>query len=505
LTPNGRDCTVAVGSHAVTDLLQPGQVLAGRFRIERFLAQGGFGAVFVAEQLATETRVALKVLWPQILSTQSAVERFMLEARVAGRVRSEHIVRVLDAGLDEQTRMPFLAMELLEGRDVQRLIEQHGPLPPDLVVGYLRQVASGLDKAHAYVDREGKHQPIAHRDLKPENLFVTQRDDGTAMVKILDFGIAKVLSQSANVSTEVKGTPLFMAYEQACGASITPQTDIWALGLIAFYMLTGVNYWRAANNPDAGITQLFGEVLSLPIVPPSQRLSELGRPNVLPPAFDAWFLCVVNRDQRQRPPTAGATIEGLAAALGFPVLPQRAQQQSYAGTSDTFGPAPGLIGHSSDPSFASPATSAVGTAGAVSLSSPGPAKRSMRGPLAMVGAVLVVAGVLTALALGGVLGGAANENTGLVAEPSAVPAASVPTVAAPPNRAEPSAAEPSPEPAAAVTAEPEAADAGAPVAAKPPAPAPPKRTSVTAKKTPIRSEIPPAAQAKRNEDVYESR
>jgi len=147
------------------ELLAPGSLVAERYRVLSRLARGGFGAVYVAEQLATERRVALKVLWPNVLESASAVERFMLEARIAGRVNSEHIVQVIDAGVDLNSSAPFLVMELLEGMDVQRLVERNGPLAPAATFECLRQVAVGLDKAHGYIDRNGQPSPIVHRDL----------------------------------------------------------------------------------------------------------------------------------------------------------------------------------------------------------------------------------------------------------------------------------------------------------------------------------------------------
>ena len=305
------------------ELLVAGQLFAGRYRIERFLAEGGFGAVYVAEQLATEARVAVKVLWPHVLQAKDAVEKFEQEARIAGRVNSEHIVRVVDAGYDEATEMPFMVMELLIGEDLGHTVERQGALAPDLVVEYLRQTASALDRAHGYKDRDGALRPIIHRDLKPENLFVARRDNGETVIKVLDFGIAKVLGATSNVSQEVKGTPLYMAFEQAGVGTISPRTDVWALGLIAFYILTGQSYWRTANTAEGSLTQLFGEVLSLPIVPPSQRLTELGRPANLPAAFDPWFLGCVNRDPDQRFASAGAAIAALGEVFGIVAVGSR--------------------------------------------------------------------------------------------------------------------------------------------------------------------------------------
>ena len=283
------------------ELLKPQQIFAGRYRIERFLAQGGMGAVFVGEHVTTEQRVAVKVLWPQVLATKDAVQRFELEAKVAGRVESDHIVRVIDAGFDAATNMPFLVMELLAGHTLETVVGSDGPLPPPVVCEYMRQVASGLDKAHAYVDKDGVARPIVHRDLKPANTFLTRRDSGEPLVKVLDFGIAKIVSERTNVSQDVRGTPLFMAFEQAGGGRITPRTDVWAFGLITFWMLSGKFYWRSAQpDSDAGITQLFGEVLSVPIDSPSMPLAEFGMRAPWGPAVDDWVHLALAVDREQR-------------------------------------------------------------------------------------------------------------------------------------------------------------------------------------------------------------
>ena len=299
-------------------LLQPNQIFAERYRIKRLLAHGGMGAVFVAEQIATELSVALKVLWPHVLTSKDAIAKFQFEAKVAARVNSEHIVRVLDAGFDETTRFPFLVMELLAGQSLQAHLGSSGPMSAPEAATTLFQIASGLQRAHGYIGPNGAAQPIVHRDLKPENLFLTSRESGEAVVKILDFGMAKVLSETSDVSREVKGTPLYMAYEQALGERVTPQTDIWALGLIMFTLLTGKSYWKTAQNPDAGVNALFVELLNLPLVPPSERAVELGCTAALPPSFDAWFARAVHRDPGQRFPTALEAAESFADAFAVP-------------------------------------------------------------------------------------------------------------------------------------------------------------------------------------------
>jgi serine/threonine protein kinase len=297
------------------ELLKPGQIFAGRYRIERFLAHGGHGAVFIAEQLSTEATVAIKVLWPHLLDSNEVASRFALEAKVAGRVKSDFIVRVLDAGIDEDTRMPFLAMELLDGESLTEYVQNRGPLSAVDSVAFLVQVAQGLDKAHAYSDKSGHSLPIVHRDLKPDNVFVVLREDGQRTVKILDFGLAKVLTDSATISHGIKGTPLYMAYEQASGGAITSRTDIWALGLIAFFTLTGRPYWRSASHPGTDLWRILAEILHEPIVSPTERARELEIEPSWPAAFDAWFLRCVHRDPLERFATAGAAASELAEAL----------------------------------------------------------------------------------------------------------------------------------------------------------------------------------------------
>lgn len=294
-------------------MLKPGQIFAERYRIEAFLAQGGMGAVFVAEHMVTEQRVALKVLRPHVLTAGDVVAKFQQEARIAARVDSENIVAVFDAGFDAATGMPFLVMELLRGETLSALVKSRGALPAATATRYLRQVASALDRAHAHVDRAGELAPIVHRDLKPDNLFVCHREDGEPRIKVLDFGIAKVLSAQAKASVGLKGTPAYMACEQITEGQITPQTDIWPLGLIAFYLLTGRSFWRTVTTSTSAAAVL-SEVLVHPAFTPSQRAQELGLPP-LPGGFDTWFLRCVHPVPSARFETAGAAIDMLESVL----------------------------------------------------------------------------------------------------------------------------------------------------------------------------------------------
>lgn len=290
-----------------------GAIVGERYRIVAPLARGGFGAVYVAEQLTTERRVALKVLarYEELVS----VERLLAEARVTSRIMSDHIVQVIDAGVDRVSGDVFVVMELLRGMTLDERVMTHGALPTSEVAEHVRQIAVGLDKAHGHLDRTGRPTPIVHRDLKPSNIFLTARDDGQPLLKILDFGAAKVLSQTTKASGLIRGTPQFMASEQALGEPSTPGTDIWALGLIAFYLLTGHSYWLTVKR-DGTEDQLFAEILMLPLVPPSQRAQELALTTELLPPFDRWFLRCVNRDPAQRFASAGLAAGELSRLLG---------------------------------------------------------------------------------------------------------------------------------------------------------------------------------------------
>src|SRR5262249_49766518 len=160
---------------------------------------GGMGAVYEVLDDRTNARRALKVMLPTLIENAELRDRFSLEARVTGDVESDHIVQVYDAGVDEATGMPFIAMDLLRGEDLGALVKRVGPLPAADVMAYLSQAARALDKTHA--------AGIVHRDLKPENLFLTRRDDGSPCVKILDFGIAKVIAQGhQGQGTQALGT-----------------------------------------------------------------------------------------------------------------------------------------------------------------------------------------------------------------------------------------------------------------------------------------------------------
>jgi serine/threonine-protein kinase len=277
--------------------LLPGTLFARDFRVTSSLAEGGMGEVYVVEQLSTGKRRALKVMQPQLIPDARARERFVLEARIGSQIESEHVVDVVASGIDEHTGMPWIAMELLEGVDLADHVQARGHLSPAETYEVLAQLCEGLGAAHA--------RGIVHRDLKPENVFIStsKRRGVPFIVKILDFGIAKVTqdNHTSATSTSAMGSPLWMAPEQTeSGTRLRPSTDVWALGLMAFWMLTGRVYWRAGNQSEIALTPIFTEVLVLPLDPPSVRAAQLGLGHLVPPAFDAWFFRCVTRDHDQR-------------------------------------------------------------------------------------------------------------------------------------------------------------------------------------------------------------
>jgi serine/threonine protein kinase len=291
--------------------LAPGAVVGGDFRIVRPLGQGGMGAVYVAEQISTGKPRALKVMQPSLTTEPRFVEKFAQEARIGARIDSDHVVEVVGAGIDAGLGAPWLAMELLQGETLEQLVRRRTTIPTDEVVALFRQLCHALAAAHA--------AGIVHRDLKPENIFLaTSRREGTASVlKILDFGIAKIVAEAHTQTTSAIGSPLWMAPEQSDPrGNIGPWTDVWPLGLIAFYLLTGRAYWRGAYDPHASVMSLMRETLFEPIEPATARAAELGRPT-LPPAFDAWFARCVAREPHARFPDAAQVRTALEATLGY--------------------------------------------------------------------------------------------------------------------------------------------------------------------------------------------
>jgi serine/threonine protein kinase len=292
------DRTTPAAEGTTTVQLPP--MIGRKYRPLRLIARGGMGAVYEVLHVNTGEHLALKVMLARSLLAPNLVERFRREARIHSSVKSEHVVRVVDADVaPELDDAPFLVMELLIGQDFERICLDREPSATE-VIDWMRQMSGALDKAH----REG----IVHRDLKPENLFLAQREGLPAIVKILDFGIAKMAAEGAGSSTatgQILGTPRYMAPEQAVGAKrITTAADRFALGLIAFRLLCRRHYFTGDN-----WVRLLRQVARGPITQPSAMGCNRG------PAFDAWFSRACALQPRDRFATCVEQGEALAQAL----------------------------------------------------------------------------------------------------------------------------------------------------------------------------------------------
>jgi hypothetical protein len=218
----------------VAPVVRVGARIGDRYRVESVVGRGGMGLVVAARDERTGTRVAVKVLLPHVSDSASFARRALREARAAAALESEHATRVLDAGRFDSD-LPYMVMELLEGTDFECLLAERGKLTVCEVATCLVQACDAIAEAHA--------RGIVHRDLKPSNLFRTQRPDGTTLIKLMDFGISKLVEADPGALTptpDSPGTPRYMSPEQLLSArNVDSRTDVWALGVIAFRMLTG--------------------------------------------------------------------------------------------------------------------------------------------------------------------------------------------------------------------------------------------------------------------------
>ncbi|HEX4512756.1 MAG TPA: serine/threonine-protein kinase, partial [Polyangiaceae bacterium] len=287
--------------------LEPGTVFAGDYKVVQLLSEGGMGSVYVAEQISTGKQRALKLMLPQLVADPRLRTRFEQEARIGSKIDSEHVVEVVAAGVDQAFGgVPWLAMELLRGETLAAYVARHGPLHPRAMLEIMEQVCHAIGAAH--------DAGVVHRDLKPENVFVAQarRTGSNYMIKVLDFGIAKVVAEAKTSETAAIGSPMWMAPEQtARGSDILPQTDVWSIGLIVFNLLTRRFFWRAAEDEAASITHVLREIVIDPIPLLSQRAMEVNCHQAFPPGFDAWFARSVDRSVHARFPNANVQLAEL--------------------------------------------------------------------------------------------------------------------------------------------------------------------------------------------------
>jgi len=278
-----------------------GKTLNNRYLVEDKIGEGGFGAVFRGKQIATGREVALKILHPHNVHDETIVARFRREAEACSKLRDPHTVTTYD--FDETPDgILYLAMELLRGRALHHLQKAEGPLGPERVLRILDQVAASLSEAHA--------NGIVHRDMKPENVFIESRA-GEDHVKVLDFGIAKVMSDDRQVPAltavgQTLGTLEFMSPEQLRGQKLDGRSDIYALGMMAYEMLTGKLPFQSAKSPIDIINFHMKTEAPLP--------SKLGADLEIPAAVDAIIIKMVQKDRENRFADANALREQIARA-----------------------------------------------------------------------------------------------------------------------------------------------------------------------------------------------
>jgi len=276
---------------------QPGTVIANRYRLERPLAAGGMGAVWVARHLQLDIDVAVKLMSESMESAPDSRARFEREAKAVARLSSPHVVRAYDYGIEHGT--PFIAMELLRGESLEARLRRLGALGPGAVEEIVRQIAKGLREAHAL--------GIVHRDLKPANIFIAS-SGGDEIVKILDFGIAKdtreLLTDDHTKSGTLLGSPLHMSPEQAGGGTVDIRSDLWSLAVVMFRSLTGKNPFAGATAGDV-IAKICGDAIPRPSTfAPS-----------LDPSIDAFFA----RALRRNPSLRFQTVDEMAIAFSAAV------------------------------------------------------------------------------------------------------------------------------------------------------------------------------------------
>src|SRR5262245_32071166 len=219
-----------------------GDVLAGKYRVDKILGIGGMGMVVAATHLELDQRVALKFMLPGAAESPETAARFLREARAAGRLNSDHVCRMVDLGRFD-SGAPYIVMEYLQGESLAAMLRRRGPLRVSDAVDYILQAIEGLAEAHAH--------GIVHRDLKPDNLFVHRRNDGGTVLKVLDFGISKISLHGVSTRTgDIMGSPAYMAPEQMESTrSVDQRADVWSLGVVLYQLLAGRAPFHGDNLP----------------------------------------------------------------------------------------------------------------------------------------------------------------------------------------------------------------------------------------------------------------
>ena len=408
--------------------VKTGEILAGKYRVERVLGMGAMGVVVAATHLGLGQLVALKFMLPSRAANKEQTERFLREAKVAVKLRSQHSARVLDVGVLD-SGAPYLVMELLEGRDLAALLESGTTIAVADAVEYLLHVCEAMGEAHA--------SGIVHRDLKPANLFLTTDTGGAPCVKVLDFGVSKLTGAEMALTGTVQalGSPLYMSPEQMQAArDVDGRSDIWSLGIVLFELLGGRTPFHAETLPELCTKVFFGEPLPLTSL----------RPDV-PPALIAVILGCLEKDRARR----FQNVAALAAALA-PFASPRARiyaervaaiqsvEVAVSRPTDVLPPAPDHAGPRTVSLISMPAIAETGpTASSVSLPLAAPPRR----PVGLLAAAIALAIAAPAAAYFGLRSRAVDAPP--IAAPLPSSAAAAPAVsAAPAGSASPSSSAP---------------------------------------------------------------
>jgi serine/threonine-protein kinase len=369
--------------------VREGEIVAGKYKIERVLGSGGFGVVVAAQHVHLGEQVALKFLLPAALANAEIVERFLREARSAVKIKSEHVARVLDVGT-MPTGAPYMVMEYLSGHDMGDEIVRRGQIPPHEAVEVLLQACEAIAEAHSL--------GIIHRDLKPANLFRTERPDGSFLIKVLDFGIAKASEgefateqKGLTATASVMGSPLFMSPEQMRSTKkADARSDIWSLGVILFQMLSGRLPFDADSMPGI-VAMVFTE--------PVPSFAQVGAR--VPPDLEAIVRRCLEKSPEKRYESVGALAEAL---LPYASPASRVSISRIAGIQ-------GRV-HSSRPTPLSAVDALQQTHSPLSstLPSTGPRRAILGGSLALVAALAVAGVTLRSIVASGP--GAAGSSSG---------------------------------------------------------------------------------------------
>ena len=293
-------------------------VISGRYLIRELLGEGGMGSVYLAEHTHMKKRVALKLLHPEMSDNPEVSARFEREAMAAAHIEHPNVAAATDFGKTEDGAF-FLVLEYVEGTSLRDALAGD-PISVARCLRITRQIALALERAH--------EAGIVHRDLKPENVMLVKKDDEPDFVKVLDFGIAKVLEGAASASAEIAkrngganaqpltrmgtilGTPEYMAPEQALGEPVTPAADLYGVGVMLYELLTGKHPF---DPPDRMA------MLSFHIVAPVPLMQDRAPEREIPALVEAVARCLLEKDAKKRYPNARALVEAIDACLLYTI------------------------------------------------------------------------------------------------------------------------------------------------------------------------------------------